>query len=122
RIYGRTEGLLSGEQGYKNWDGTDIHGKQMISKIMGWGGVLPKEIINVANLEGPSGFLARNIPGFKQWHDFLWQGAAWKGHVGLTLNMIDVMRDKFQTETGQPMNEAEFEKAGRLATSLSKYA
>lgn len=122
RIFGRTDALLQDITTEKNFDGTDITGKDMIAKIMHWGGVLPKDIIDVNNLGGLTGILLRRVPGFQTWHNIMWQHVAWKGQIGLTLHLMDVMRSEMEKELGRNVNEAEFENMGRMATQMAKYA
>lgn len=122
RIFGRTDELLS-EKGSYTWpDGTVMSGTDVVAKIMELGGVLPKEIVDVANLGGLSGTLSRYAPGFKQWHNVMWHDIAWKGHIGLILHQMDVGGKAFEKATGRKMNAAEVTNASKLAVEMSKYA
>jgi hypothetical protein len=124
RIFGRVDALLSDEDTFKDWNGQPIHGRDIVAKLMGWGAVLPKEIVDVASLGGLTGTLSRNVPGFRQWHNIMWHDIAWKGHIGLSLHLLDVMRTELAKpeNLGRELNEAEFENAGRLAVTQSKHA
>lgn len=121
KIFGRVDKLISGKGVWETPVG-DFSGDEAIAKVIDAGAVVRDQLIDTANLGGLQGVLARKVPGFKQWHNFMWHGVAWKGQIGLAMHLTDKISEAFEEHFDRPPTQAEFDNILRLSTQNAKYA